>query len=97
MFKRKQLQEQHESERRELGLEKEDFEGNSSGSDSEVEESSHEGEMSEDEDREDEGSRSGATKTKVMILGSRGINSRYYYTFQIHLTAFFIQTSPFDE
>lgn len=76
MFKRKQLQEQQESERRELGLEREDLEGLSSGSDSEVEESSHETEVSDGEQNEDEVSISGVTKTKVMILGSRGINSR---------------------
>ena len=77
MFKRKQLQEHQESERRELGLEREDFECISSDSDTDMEEESHEAEMTEDEVLDDdEESKSGPNKTKVMILGSRGINSR---------------------
>lgn len=79
MFKRKQLQELQESERRELGLETEDFECISSDSDSEMDESSCNAEMSDDDniEEDDDESKSGPTKTKVMILGSRGINSRY--------------------
>lgn len=80
MFKRKQLQEQQESERRELGLEREDYDCISSGSDSEMDESSCGAEMSEEEnfeDNEDDESKTGPSKSKVMILGSRGINSRY--------------------
>ena len=77
MFKRKQLQEHQESERRELGLEREDFECISSDSDTDMEEESYEAEMTEDEVLDDdEESKSGPNKTKVMILGSRGINSR---------------------
>lgn len=79
MFKRKQLQEQQESERRELGLEREDLECISSDSDSDIEEETND-EMSEGETLEegDDESKSGPAKTKVMILGSRGINSRYF-------------------
>mgnify|MGYP001809708680 CR=1 FL=1 len=77
MLKRKQLQEQQESERRELGLERDDFECISSDSDTDMEEESHEVEMSEDEVMgESEESKSELNKIKVMILGSRGINSR---------------------
>jgi hypothetical protein len=77
MFKRKQLQEQQESERRELGFEREDFECIDSDSDTDMEEVSAEAEMSEDEILNDnEESKSEPNKTKVMILGSRGINSR---------------------
>lgn len=80
MLKRKQLQELQESERRELGLEREDFECISSDSDSDMDESAVDAEMSEEEirdDNEDEESKLGSSKTKVMILASRGINSRY--------------------
>ena len=79
MFKRKQLHEQQESERRELGLEREDLECISSDSDSDMEEESYDAEMSEEESLEAEGDecKSGPAKTKLMILGSRGINSRY--------------------
>jgi hypothetical protein len=77
MFKRKQLQEQQESERRELCFEREDFECIDSDSDTDMEEVSAEAEMSEDEILNDnEESKSEPNKTKVMILGSRGINSR---------------------
>lgn len=77
MFKRKQLQEQQESERREIGLEREDFECISSDSDTDMDEESHEAEMTEDEVLDDEeDSKSGPNKAKIMILGSRGINSR---------------------
>lgn len=80
MFKRKQLQEQQESERRELGLEREDLECISSDSESDIEEGTND-EMSGGETLEesDDESKSGSAKTKVMILGSRGINSRYFF------------------
>lgn len=82
MLKRKQLQEQQESERRQLGLEREDFECFSSDSDSEEDarENSESfdkySDMVDADDSEDDEKRIGTTKTKVMILGSRGINSR---------------------
>ena len=86
MFKRKQLQDQQELERRELGLEREDFEC-SSDSDTDLDEGLSGAEMVEDEDEllEDEESEpnSGPNKTKVMILGSRGINSRYFFIYII--------------
>lgn len=83
MFKRKQLQEQQESERRDLGLEREDLEGISSDSDSDIDENSYDDDEITDEEVLDENHndpKSGPSKTKVMILGSRGINSRYFFS-----------------
>ena len=81
MLKRKQLQEQQESERRELGLESEDLECISSDSGSDMEESGCDSEISEEETlKKKEGDiKPESSKTKVMILGSRGINSRYFF------------------
>lgn len=80
MFKRKQQLEELESERRELGLEKEDFDVSSSDSGSDASEVS-ENEVSGEEmsEEEESGSKSYSSKTKVMVLGSRGIQSRYLY------------------
>lgn len=77
-----------EAERREAGLEREDVDDLSSSSESEADSkfdedqdaeeiSEAEGEdvqMAEVDSEDDE--RSGPSKTKVMVLGSRGINSR---------------------
>lgn len=77
MFKRKQQLEELDSERRELGLEKEDFDVSSSDSGSDASEMSGTEVLGEESsDEEESGSKSYSSKTKVMILGSRGIQSR---------------------
>lgn len=86
MLKRKQQQEQQESERKELGLEREDLEGISSDSESENEIMSDDNEMSDDEENvtgAKGAGNSGSSKTKVMILSSRGINSRYNFSIKL--------------
>lgn len=68
-----------EAERQEAGLEREDLEDLTSSSESEMsaeEESEMQAHTGADMDDSEEEGPSGSQKIKVMVLGSRGINSR---------------------
>jgi hypothetical protein len=79
MLKRKQLLDLQEVERQEAGLEREDLEDMTSSSESDIsaeEESEMQADTGADMDDSEEEGPSGSQKIKVMVLGSRGINSR---------------------
>lgn len=87
MLKRKQLLDMQEAERQEAGLEREDVDDLSSSSESELdsqfeedqdaeETSQAEGEDVQMAEVDSEDEEAGPRKTKVMVLGSRGIISR---------------------